>query len=57
MFVHHLSLFYIAVAEQLIAQHSAIKMLYSRVKLILEYIKAVEAGNVENVEPGFRCFC
>lgn len=32
------------VAEHLIAQHSAIKMLHSRVKLILEYIKASEAG-------------
>ncbi|KAL4225248.1 COP9 signalosome complex subunit 6 [Mactra antiquata] len=35
-----------SVAEQLIAQHSAIKMLHSRVKLILEYIKAVEAGEI-----------
>ena len=34
-----------SVAEQLVAQHNAIKMLYSRVKLILEYIKAVEAGS------------
>lgn len=31
-------------AEHLIAQHSAIKMLHSRVKLILEYVKASEAG-------------
>lgn len=28
----------------MIAQHSAIKMLHSRVKLILAYIKAVESG-------------
>lgn len=35
-----------SVAEHLIAQHSAIKMLHSRVKLILEYIKAVESGEV-----------
>ncbi|XP_052772791.1 COP9 signalosome complex subunit 6-like [Mya arenaria] len=35
-----------SVAEQLIAQHNAIKMLFSRVKLILEYIKAVEAGTL-----------
>ena len=35
-----------SVAEQLIAQHSAIKMLHSRVKLILEYIKAVESGRL-----------
>lgn len=34
------------VAEHLIAQHSAIKMLHSRVKLILEYIRAVEAGEI-----------
>lgn len=33
-----------SVAEHLIAQHSAIKMLHSRVKLILEYVKASEAG-------------
>lgn len=32
------------VAEHLIAQHSAIKMLHSRVKIILEYVKAVESG-------------
>lgn len=35
------------VAEHLIAQHSAIKMLHSRVKLILEYVKASEAGETE----------
>lgn len=35
-----------AVAEHLIAQHSAIKMLHSRVKLILEYVKASEAGRI-----------
>ncbi|OWF56821.1 COP9 signalosome complex subunit 6-like [Mizuhopecten yessoensis] len=34
------------VAEYLVAQHSSIKMLHSRVKLILEYIKAVQAGEV-----------
>ncbi|NWH43274.1 CSN6 protein, partial [Fregata magnificens] len=34
------------VAEHLIAQHSAIKMLHSRVKLILEYVRASEAGEV-----------
>ncbi|KAK9888524.1 hypothetical protein WA026_000775 [Henosepilachna vigintioctopunctata] len=34
------------VAEHLSAQHSAIKMLYSRVKLVLEYIKAVESGQL-----------
>jgi COP9 signalosome complex subunit 6 len=32
------------VAEHLIAQSIAIKMLYSRVKLVLQYIKAVDEG-------------
>jgi len=32
------------VAEHLTAQHSAIKMLHSRVRLVLEYMKAVQAG-------------
>lgn len=36
----------LTVAEHLIAQHSAIKMLHSRVKLILEYVKASEAGRL-----------
>jgi len=34
------------VAEHLQAQHSAIKMLHSRVKLILDYVKAAERGEV-----------
>lgn len=38
-----------SVAEHLIAQHSAIKMLHSRVKIILEYVKAVEAGERTSV--------
>lgn len=29
------------------AQHSATKMLYSRVKLVLQYIKAVEKGELK----------
>jgi len=33
-------------ADHLVAQHSAIKMLASRVKLILEYVKAVDRGEV-----------
>jgi len=33
-------------ADQLNAQHSAIKMLAGRVKLILEYVKAVERGEL-----------
>lgn len=35
-----------SVAEHLMAQHSAIKMLYSRVKLILMYLRAVEKGEL-----------
>lgn len=35
-----------SVAEHLNAQHSAIKMLHSRVKLILSYIKAIENGTL-----------
>lgn len=34
------------VAEHLQVQHNAIKMLHSRVKLILDYVKAVEAGQL-----------
>lgn len=34
------------VAEHLTAQHSAIKMLHSRVKLVLEYVRAVQAGKL-----------
>lgn len=34
------------VAEHLTAQHSAIKMLHSRVKLVLEYVKAVQEGKL-----------
>ena len=33
-----------AVAEFLLAQHNAIKMLHSRVKIVLAYVKAVENG-------------
>ncbi|XP_058825519.1 COP9 signalosome complex subunit 6 [Topomyia yanbarensis] len=35
------------VAEHLLAQHNAIKMLHSRVKIVLAYIKAVESGQLE----------
>uniref|UniRef100_A0A023EQG2 COP9 signalosome complex subunit 6 n=1 Tax=Aedes albopictus TaxID=7160 RepID=A0A023EQG2_AEDAL len=35
------------VAEHLLAQHSAIKMLHSRIKIVLAYIKAVESGQLE----------
>ena len=33
-----------AVAEQLSAQHGAVKMLHSRVRLILDYLKDVQTG-------------
>lgn len=36
----------LTVAEHLTAQHSAIKMLHSRVKLVLEYVRAVQAGKL-----------
>uniref|UniRef100_A0AAG5DBH8 COP9 signalosome complex subunit 6 n=1 Tax=Anopheles atroparvus TaxID=41427 RepID=A0AAG5DBH8_ANOAO len=35
------------VAEHLLAQYSAIKMLNSRVKIVLAYMKAVESGQLE----------
>merc|ERR1740128_173659 len=35
-------------ADTLQAQHSAIKMLASRVRLVLEYVKAVERGELEH---------
>lgn len=35
------------VAENLVAQHSAIKMLHYRVKLVLAYVKAVENGTLQ----------
>lgn len=34
------------VAEHLSAQHSAIKMLHSRVKLVLEYLRGIESGKL-----------
>lgn len=36
-----------SVADHLIAQHVAIKMLHSRVKLVLEYVKAVSEGELK----------
>ena len=33
-----------AVSEQLSAQHGAVKMLHSRVRLLLDYLKAVQSG-------------
>ena len=36
--------FLCTVAEQLSAQHGAVKMLHSRMRLLLDYLKAVQAG-------------
>lgn len=33
------------VAEQLTATHGAVKMLHTRVRLILDYLKSVRTGN------------
>ncbi|XP_062521830.1 COP9 signalosome complex subunit 6-like [Corticium candelabrum] len=35
-----------SVAEQLSVQHSAVKMLHTRVRLILDYVQAVQAGEL-----------
>lgn len=35
-----------SVAEQLAVQHSAVKMLHTRVRLILDYVQAVQAGEL-----------
>lgn len=42
------------VAEHLAAQHSAIKMLHSRVRLILDYVKAVEKGEAPMCHDALR---
>lgn len=36
-----------SVAEHLVAQHVAIKMLHSRIKLVLEYVKDVQEGKLK----------
>lgn len=45
------------VAEHLIAQHSAIKMLHSRVKLVLRYVQAVESGELKGNHEVLRAAC
>lgn len=40
-------LFQFSVADHLIAQHVAIKMLHARVKLVLEYVQAVSEGKLK----------
>lgn len=39
------------VSEHLLAQYNAIKMLHSRVKMILEYVKAVHKGTLLSTQP------
>ena len=43
------------VSDHLTAQYSAIKMLHSRVKLIMDYVKAVDEGMVP--DPNGRIGC
>ncbi|XP_048514201.1 COP9 signalosome complex subunit 6 [Athalia rosae] len=45
------------VAEHLTAQHSAIKMLNSRVKLVLKYVEAVQSGELEGNHEVLRAAC
>ena len=42
------------VAEHLLAQHSAIKMLASRIRIILDYVKAVETGELKHNQEILR---
>lgn len=45
------------VAEHLTAQHSAIKMLHSRVKLVLKYVQAVQSGELKGNHEVLRAAC
>ena len=45
-FVSEIYFMHKIVADNLLAQHSAIKMLASRVRLILEYVRASQRGDV-----------
>lgn len=49
--------YYISVAEHLTAQHSAIKMLHARVKLVLRYVQAVESGELKGNHEVLRAAC
>lgn len=44
-------------AEHLAAQHSAIKMLHSRVKLVLRYVQAVQNGELKGNHEVLRAAC
>ena len=41
----------------MVAQHSAIKMLHSRVKLVLRYVEAVQNGELEGNHEVLRAAC
>uniref|UniRef100_A0A914WHQ3 COP9 signalosome complex subunit 6 n=2 Tax=Plectus sambesii TaxID=2011161 RepID=A0A914WHQ3_9BILA len=43
-----------AATKQLLAQHGAVKMLHGRLQLLVEYLKAVEAGTLPRNEEVFR---
>ncbi|XP_020289305.1 COP9 signalosome complex subunit 6 [Pseudomyrmex gracilis] len=45
------------VAEHLTAQHSAIKMLHARVKLVLRYVQAVQSGELKGNHEVLRAAC
>jgi len=45
------------VAEHLTAQHSAIKMLHARVKLVLRYVQAVQNGELKGNHEVLRAAC
>lgn len=44
-------------AEHLTAQHSAIKMLHARVKLVLRYVQAVQDGELKGNHEVLRAAC
>lgn len=44
-------------AEHLTAQHSAIKMLHARVKLVLRYVQAVQNGELKGNHEVLRAAC
>lgn len=48
-YAYGLMIFFSSVAEQLSAQHGAVKMLHSKVRVILDYIKAVQSGTVKQM--------
>jgi hypothetical protein len=43
----YLIIFALTVAEHLIAQHNSVKMLHERIRIVLNYIKAVEQGSYD----------